>query len=231
MTGIGILVLLIFISALPILPVFIWFRVIRFPLGPWWILGFLAAGAAALVLAGFLQTLFPPLSGIDKGTLFFKLFVQIALTEEGGRLLLLLVLLQFMRRFLRRFLRRLPEVSLSLGAAGGLLTGLGFAVIETAAYGASDPGAALLRTFTAVPLHGACGSRVGLAAASLPRSPFRALMFFFYAIVIHGMYNFMVISPGLPLFFPIILVFSALFSSIQTIRRGVDRKIGAGQEV
>jgi RsiW-degrading membrane proteinase PrsW (M82 family) len=222
MTGIWILVLLIFISALPILPVFIWFRVIRFPLSSWWFLGFLAAGAAALLLAGFLQTLFPPLYGIGRGTLFFKLFVHVALTEEAGRLLLLLVLLQFLRR---------SQIFLSLGAAGGLLTGLGFAVIETATYGAANPAAALLRAFTAVPLHGACGCRVGLAVVSLPCSPLRSLVFFFYAIVIHGMYNFMVISPGLPLGFPLVLVFAALFSSIQTKRRGIGTNIDAGQKV
>ncbi|MDR2247154.1 MAG: PrsW family intramembrane metalloprotease [Treponema sp.] len=218
MTGIWILVLVIVISALPIVPVFIWFRVIRFPLSPWWFLGFLFAGAVAPLFAGFLQSLFPPLFEIDMGTLLFKLFVQIALTEEAGRLLLFLVFLSLHRRFSRRVF---GAASLSLGAAMGLLGGLGFAVIETASYGAADPGAALLRSFTAVPLHSACGCRDGIAAASLPRSPFRALVFFLSAIAVHGMYNFMVVSPGLPLGFPIALVFAALFSSIQVIRWGV----------
>jgi RsiW-degrading membrane proteinase PrsW (M82 family) len=217
MTGIWILILLVLISALPIFPVYIWFRVIRFPLSLRWFLGFLAAGAAALLLAGFLQALFPPMFVIDMGTLIFKLFVQGALTEEAGRLLLLLLLLQLHRRFPHRS----SPASGSFGAAAGLLAGLGFAVIETATYGAADPGAALLRAFTAAPLHGACGCRVGLTAVSLPRSPFRALVFFFYAVAIHGMYNFMVISFGLPPIFPILLVFAALFSSIQVIRRGV----------
>jgi RsiW-degrading membrane proteinase PrsW (M82 family) len=216
MTGIWILVLVIFISALPIALVFIWFRVMRFPLSPWWFLGFLAAGAAAPLFAGFLQSLFPPLFGIDMGTLFFKLFVQVALTEEAGRLLVILFFLSLHRRFSRQIF---GAASFSFGAAAGLLGGLGFAVIETASYGAADPGAALLRSFTSVPLHGACGCRVGIAAVNLPHSPFRALVFFLYAIAVHGMYNFMVVSPGLPPVFPIALVFAALFSSIQVIRR------------
>ncbi|MDR2741459.1 MAG: PrsW family intramembrane metalloprotease [Treponema sp.] len=222
MTGIWILILLVFISALPIFPVFIWFQVTRFPLSLRWFLGSLAAGAVALLLAGFLQTLFPPLFGLDMGTLLFKIFVQIALTEEAGRLALIFLLVQLHRRFLESS----PVVSRSLGAAMGLLAGLGFAVIETATYGAADPGAALLRAFTAAPLHGACGCRVGLAASSLPRSPFRALVYFLYAVAVHGMYNFIAVSPGLSPVFPIVLVFTALLSSIQAIRRGV--RAGSG---
>ncbi|MDR3130596.1 MAG: PrsW family intramembrane metalloprotease [Treponema sp.] len=217
MTGIWILILLVFISALPILPVFIWFRLSRFPLSLRWFLISLAAGCAALLLAGFLQTLFSPQFGIDMGSVFLKLFIHVALTEEAGRLALLLLVLQF-----RRLSEPLPQDSLSFGAAAGLLAGLGFAVIETAAYGAADPSAPLLRAVTAAPLHGACGCRVGLAAASLPQSPFRALAYFFNAVAVHGMYNFMTVSPGLPPVFSILLVFTALFSSIQVIRRSAN---------
>jgi RsiW-degrading membrane proteinase PrsW (M82 family) len=216
MTGILILILLVFIAALPIAPVFIWFRVIRFPLSLRWFLISLAAGAVALLPAGFLQTLFPPAFSIDLGTVLFKIFVQVALTEETGRLAMLFLLLQVRRRFPDSS----PAASLSFGAAAGLLAGLGFAVIETAFYGAADPGAALLRAFTAAPLHGACGCRVGLAAAGLPRSPFRALVSFLYAVAVHGMYNFMALNPGLSPVFPAALAFTALLSSIRVIRRG-----------
>jgi RsiW-degrading membrane proteinase PrsW (M82 family) len=225
MTGIWILVLIVFISALPIFPVFIWFRVIRFPLSLPWFFGALAAGAVALLLAGFLQTLFPPSFGIDMGTLLFKLFVQVALTEEAGRLLPLLLLLYLRRRLPLRS----PAASPAFGAAAGLLAGLGFAVIETAAYGTANPGAALLRAVTAAPLHGACGCRVGLAAGILLRSPGRALVSFLYAVAIHGMYNFMVVSPGLPTFFPVLLVFTALLSSIQITRRSIGMESDTGQ--
>lgn len=217
MTGIWILILLIVISALPIFVVFIWFRVMRFPLSFWWFPGSLAAGAIALLLAGVLQSLFPPMFAIDMGALLFKLFIQIALIEETGRLLLVLLLLWFNRRFLQPSF----EITRSFGAAVGLLAGLGFAVIETATYGAANFGSALLRAFTAAPLHGACGCRVGLAAVNLPQKPHRAFIFFFYAVAIHGMYNFMVISPGLSPIFPIILVLAASLSSIRIIRQGI----------
>jgi RsiW-degrading membrane proteinase PrsW (M82 family) len=225
MTGIWILVLTVFISALPIFPVFIWLRVIRFPLSLPWFFGSLAAGAAALLLAGFLQTLFLPSFGIDMGTILFKLFVQVALTEEAGRLLPLLLLLHLRRRLLRGSLAASP----ASGAVMGLLSGLGFAVIETATYGVADPGAALLRAFTAAPLHGACGCRVGLSAGILFHSPVRAIVSFLYAVAIHGMYNFMAVSPGLPPVFPILLVFTALVSSIQMTHRSIGIEIKAGQ--
>jgi RsiW-degrading membrane proteinase PrsW (M82 family) len=219
MMGIWILVSLIFISSLPIFAAFIWFRIIRFPLTIRWFLGSLATGAAGLLLAGFLQGLFPPLTGIDMGTLLFKLFIQFALTEEFGRLIFIYLFLRIYRRFLNPSPDQFSDTTLPSGPATGFLAGLGFAVIETAVYGAADPGSAFLRAFVVAPLHGACGCRVGLTAASLSRSPFRAFMFFLYAVGIHGMYNFMVINPALPPFFPIILVFAALLSSIRIIRR------------
>jgi RsiW-degrading membrane proteinase PrsW (M82 family) len=217
MIGIWILILLIVISALPIFAVFIWFRIIRFPISFWWFSGSLAIGAIALLLAGFLQSLFPPFFGIDIGALLFKLFIQVALIEEIGRLLMILLFLWLRHRFIQPSF----EIPFFFGAATGLLAGLGFAVIETASYGAADPGSALLRAFTAAPLHGACGCRVGLAAVNLPQKPLRALAFFFYAVAIHGMYDFMVISPGLSPVFPIILVLAASFSSIRMIRQGM----------
>ncbi|GHV82285.1 hypothetical protein AGMMS49991_08430 [Spirochaetia bacterium] len=77
-----------------------------------------------------------------------------------------------------------------------------------------------MRTLTAALIHGACGSRVGIAAFTLKAAPARSLLRFASAIAIHGMYNFMVVSPGLPAFFPILLAFAALLSTIQTIRTG-----------
>jgi RsiW-degrading membrane proteinase PrsW (M82 family) len=221
MTGLWILALLILISALPIFVVFIWFRAIRFPLRLPWFFCSLAAGAAALLLAGLLQSLFPPLNGVSMGALLFKLFIQVALTEEAGRLVFLCLLFWFRRRLIPPVPAFGASPSSAFGAATGLLTGLGFAVIETATYGAVNPGTALLRAFTAAPLHGACGCRVGLTVVNFRREPARGLLFFIYAVAIHGMYNFMVISPGLPPVFPVVLVFATLLSSIQVIRRKV----------
>jgi RsiW-degrading membrane proteinase PrsW (M82 family) len=142
--------------------------------------------------------------------------VQIALTEEAGRLLILLVLSLVLARFEKT--PALPPEN--LGSAMGLLAGLGFAVIETATYGAADLRNALLRAFTAAPLHGACGSRVGAAVFGFRDAPFRSVFRFAAAVLIHGTYNFMAVNPGMPVVFPILLVAASLFSALQTIRPG-----------
>jgi hypothetical protein len=81
-------------------------------------------------------------------------------------------------------------------------------------------GVAFIRAFTAAPLHGACGARVGFAAAELRDSPFPALSRFLSAVAIHGMYNFMILLRGAPLILAILVAFSALASSILFIRAG-----------
>jgi hypothetical protein len=78
----------------------------------------------------------------------------------------------------------------------------------------------LIRTLTAVPLHGACGARDGAAAVLCGRNPLRSFLRFFSAVIIHGMYNFMVIRTGLSSVFAILIALTALASSIQEIRFG-----------
>jgi RsiW-degrading membrane proteinase PrsW (M82 family) len=214
MSGLWILLLLIFISALPVIGVFIWFRLVKYPLSFFLFLCCLLGGALALLIAGLFQSLFPPLNNLDLRSLLFRLIVQVALTEEAGRLVILLVLSLFLTRFVKT--PALPAEN--LGSVTGLLAGLGFAVIETATYGAADLRIALLRAFTAAPLHGACGSRVGVTVFSFREAPIRGLFRFAAAVIIHGMYNFMVINPDMPIIFPILLVAASLFSALQTIR-------------
>jgi RsiW-degrading membrane proteinase PrsW (M82 family) len=222
--------LLIVISALPVLAVFIWFKAARYPLSLIWFLAALLGGAAAIPIAALLQSLFPALPGADLGTLLFRLFVQIALTEETGRLLVLILLSAVMKRFaaLPGPYPEPPESRTSRSAALGLLTGLGFAVIETAFYGIVDFKVALLRAFTAAPLHGACGSRVGITVANIRTESAPAIRHFLAAVAIHGMYNFMVINPSLPAFFPIILVFITLASTLRIIQRDGREEAGKG---
>ncbi|MDR2053019.1 MAG: PrsW family intramembrane metalloprotease [Treponema sp.] len=208
------LLLLISISTLPVIGVFIWFRLVRYPVDLFLFFCGLLGGALALLVAGFFQSLFPPLNNLDLQSLLFRLIVQIALTEEAGRLMILLIL----RLVLDRFVKAPALPAENLGSALGLLTGLGFAVIETATYGAADLRIALLRAFTAAPLHGACGSRVGVAVFSFREAPFRGVFRFIAAAVIHGVYNFMVINPEMPIVFPILLVAASLLSALQTIR-------------
>jgi RsiW-degrading membrane proteinase PrsW (M82 family) len=235
MMGLWILLLIIFISALPVLGALLWFRLIRFNLSPVWFLISLAVGAAALLLAGTFQLFFPPLSAASLGELLIRLFLQIALTEEMGRLLLLLLLFWLRSHLLKgdplhgtRGIHP-PGYPLSFGAATGLLAGLGFAVVENASYGAANLGLILLRVLTAAPLHGACGGRIGMMILGIKDQPVRGAFWFLSAVLIHGMYNFMVINPGIPVVFPIILVLAALIPVIQTIQADRRKKEALGE--
>jgi RsiW-degrading membrane proteinase PrsW (M82 family) len=219
MNGLWILLLLIGISALPILAALIWIRVRRFPIGlPWFLLALLG-GALSLGIAAILQALFPPTNETTIAAMLFKIFIQIALTEELGRLGVFALLLGLVRRFGKNTGSSDQRASApAFDAITGLIAGLGFAVIETAMYGVGDFSIALIRAVTAAPLHGACGTRIGMAISHIRSAPGLALIRFLYAVGIHGMYNFMIISPGIPQVFPILIAFTALLSSIQLIR-------------
>jgi RsiW-degrading membrane proteinase PrsW (M82 family) len=229
MVGLWILLILILISSLPVILVYLWFRLSRYPVSPLWFLFSLLVGAAALFPALFLQRF---IFGMETGMvlsagrwgLFVKIFIRVAFTEELSRLLVLLVFFRISDRLNRKtpdpagYTAPISYGMVSYGAATGLLAGLGFAVLEGAAYGAADIGVALLRAFTAAPLHGACGSRVGAAALIFRAHPLQALFRFFSAVAIHGIYNFMIVMPGFPSVAAVILALSALASSILSIR-------------
>jgi hypothetical protein len=57
-----------------------------------------------------------------------------------------------------------------------------------------------------------------MAVSHIRDAPGLALVRFLYAVGIHGMYNFMIISPGVPQVFPVLIAVTALLSSIQLIR-------------
>jgi RsiW-degrading membrane proteinase PrsW (M82 family) len=214
MNGLWILLLLIAISALPVLAVLVWIRLRRLPVRlPWFLLALLG-GALSLGLAAVLQSLFPAINEASRGVLLIKIFVQIALTEELGRLAVFSLLLCLARRVDKEA----EPYSPAFAAMTGLIAGLGFAVIETAIYGVGNFSIALVRAVTAAPLHGACGARIGLAVSHVRDAPVRALARFLYAVGLHGMYNFMILNRNIPLVFPVLIAFTALFSSIQLIR-------------
>ncbi|GHV89743.1 hypothetical protein AGMMS50268_02460 [Spirochaetia bacterium] len=235
MNGLLVLLLLILIAALPVFLVYLWFRISRFPLSLPWFLFFLLSGAAALFIALLLQRLFPasPPANSPLASVIFNVFCQIALTEELGRLLMLLLFFKILNLIGKGFppspkppglpgainaAGPVPDISSNnaalWGAIAGLIAGLGFALIENASYGAANMGVTLLRSFTAAPLHGACGARVGAAAAICRDRPLPALARFLSAVAIHGMYNFMILIPGIPIVFAIFAALSALGSSV-----------------
>ncbi|MCL2444293.1 MAG: PrsW family glutamic-type intramembrane protease [Treponema sp.] len=222
MSGLWVLIILILVSSLPVVIVYIWFRIIKYQLSLDLFLFALLAGAAAIFPALLLQNLFE-LSVIGGGRrfLFYEVFVRIAFTEELSRLLMLFIFF-FITGIFKPEERLNQPVTLNTvrrGTAIGLVAGLGFAILESARIAAStmDTSLLLLRFVTAVPLHGACGSRIGSAAVLFRSNPIQALLRVITAIAIHGVYNLMIPNPGLPLIAAVLIAFSALVTTILTI--------------
>jgi len=241
MSGLGVLIFLLLFSSIPAIAVFVWFRLARYPFSPLRFSCALLAGAVSFFPALVLQNV---LTNAGSGIVYAmgkwgpiaEIFLRIAFTEEFSRLILLVILFFAIRRLSPAGARpdqasadpqnagAYPPVSAdTMASAAGLIAGLGFAIIESAAYGASNPGNALLRTFTAAPLHGACGFRVGSSIAMFPERPLHAVFRFLSAVVIHGLYNFMLIIPGfVPSIAAILVALSALITSILVIRNGMN---------
>jgi RsiW-degrading membrane proteinase PrsW (M82 family) len=212
----GALFILILISSIPAIAAFLWFRLARSPFSMPLFSAALLAGAASFFPALFLQNILRAANGIfrlsGKWGLFAEIFIRIALTEELSRFLILLILFAIILRAAGK------PVSIMANTAG-LVAGLGFAILESAVYGASSPGNALLRAFTAALLHGACGSRVGSSVVLLREYPARGIFRFLSAVAIHGAYNFMLNIPGrFPPIAAVLIAISALVSAIQVIR-------------
>ncbi|MDR1098975.1 MAG: PrsW family intramembrane metalloprotease [Treponema sp.] len=232
MGGIWLLLLLIVISALPVFLVLLWFRLARFPFSRLTCLCALLAGAVSLFPALLLQRFFAGFSWPPgRWDNLVYTFIRIALTEELSRLLVLGAFF-FISGKLQKDDDFPPAVdgggdfarsggSVAWGAAAGLLAGLGFAMLESAAYSAADFRIPLGRIFTAAPLHGACGARIGSALLVFREQPRRAVFRFFSAVIIHGIYNFMIIKSGFSSLLAVLIVLSALASSVIEIRGGM----------
>ncbi|MDR2370580.1 MAG: PrsW family intramembrane metalloprotease [Treponema sp.] len=195
-------------AALPVFAIYLWFRITRFPVPlPWFLcclLGGLASVFIALILGLFVEGVLPA-----SGKVFFVVF-RTALIEELSRVAVLFPLFAVFRRL---------KWNGGEYCAAGLVGGLGFALAETASYGAAGINITLLRAFTAAPLHGACGARIGLSAAAFRENPPSGIMRFFSAVVIHMLYNFMILRSGIPSVLAVLAVFSFLISSLIFIRK------------
>ena len=221
MSGIWILLAIILISSIPVIAVYIWFRIAKYQFTSTRFLFALLAGAAAFFPALILQDFFTfPFSTTGRWALFLQVFVRVAFTEEISRLLMLFLFFLISSRIKRNENKSLSFNTIRNGTATGLIAGFGFALLEGAVYGASNSGVLMLRAFTAAPLHGACGSRIGAAAVIFRTHPAQALFRIFAATAIHGTYNFMVTIPGVPSLAAVLIAFSALFSAIISIHSG-----------
>jgi len=218
MSGIWVMILLILFSSIPVLAVYAWFRLAKYEFSIARFLFALLAGAAAFFPALFLQDLLNFSGYGGKGSLFLQVFIRIAFTEEISRLLMLLIFF-FISSRLEKAENGQPLTFrvIKNGTATGLVAGFGFAILESAVYGASDTGVLLIRAVTAAPLHGACGSRIGAAAVLFRSNPGQALLRIVTATAIHGIYNFMVAMPGIPSLAAVLIAISALATAVITI--------------
>jgi RsiW-degrading membrane proteinase PrsW (M82 family) len=202
------LIVLMGAAALPVLAIYLWFRITRFPVPlPWFfccLLGGMVSVFIALILALFVERFFPV-----SGKVFFIIF-RTALIEELSRIAVLFPLFAVFRRL---------KWNDGEYCAAGLIAGLGFALAEAASYGAAGINITLLRAFTAAPLHGACGARAGLSAAAFRGNPPSAAMRFFSATVIHMLYNLMILRSGVSSVLAVLAAFSFLISSLIFIRK------------
>lgn len=224
MYGPLVIIIIFLIASLPVIAVYFWFRLAKYPFTLIRFLFALLAGAAAFFPALILQELmrvFIVTGGSSpRWTLFYQFFIRIAFTEELSRLLMLLIFFWISRRLNPDEHSGLPPSWLTVkkATATGLIAGLGFAILESAVYASSNVSTLLLRTVTAAPLHAACGSRIGLAAVLLRKNPIQSLFRIFTAVVIHGVYNLLVSGPGFSSIIAILIALSALLTSISTIR-------------
>lgn len=206
MNGILILLLLIITAILPLVIVFFWLKTGKSQVTLPWFLAAIASGIISLPVAALVQNLFPAPGKDGLGQILFGVFIRIAVVEEASRFIILFPLYKAGSRQ--------KAIDITLGAAIGLISGLGFAAVENASYGMADINITLLRVFTAAPLHGACGIRIGAAVSIMNRQPGKAIFLFISSVIIHGAYNLMIVSPALPSLLAVAAAFIALFASL-----------------
>jgi len=221
-----ILFVLILIYLLPVVIVYIWFRLAKYQISLVQFLFAILAGAAAFFPALILQNLLT-FKFHGRLALFYEFFVRISLTEELSRFIMLFIFIFIGFRIKPPADGSQPQDfnDIKRGTAIGLVAGFGFAILESAMYfmyfaDGMSINIALLRIFTAA-LHGACGSRVGSAIVILRKNPSQAITRFLTAVAIHGVYNLMLSTKSLiPSIAAVLITLSALITTILSIRGG-----------
>ena len=145
--------------------------------------------------------------------LFLYVFIGIALVEEGVKYF-----------FLKKYLFNKPDFNEPMdGIVYAVMISLGFATVENIFYVYGEEGqeinVALMRMFTAIPLHAVCGVIlgyfVGLAKFSDNSKPllYKGL---FLATLVHGLYNYFIFL-GQGFIFSIIALVVAVYYSKKAI--------------
>ena len=167
-------------------------------------------GCLSIIPAIILETIF------DESifpSLFIYVMVGIALIEEGLKYF-----------FLKKYLFTKAEFNEPLdGIVYGVMISMGFALVENIGYVYGNPGeevqVAILRMFTAIPLHAVCGVivgyYVGMAKFNSNKNSLLAKGLFL-AVLVHGIYDyFLFLGEG------IILSIVALVISVYYARKAI----------
>lgn len=168
-------------------------------------------GILAVIPAGAAEfgaiLLFSRISGFPG--LLIRAFIVAALIEETSKFLVIKTYLYKKTEF--------DEVT--DGIVYTAAASLGFAFFESLLYSFGPPYVMILRGITSVPLHatasGIMGYYIGLAKQTGDFKPGRGLL---YAVIIHGLYNFLLFT-GSPL---VVLIVPLLFFSWLWLRRLYD---------
>jgi len=221
MSGIWVLLSLILISSIPVIAVYVWFRLAKYQFSFILFLFPLLAGAAAFFPALLMQSVLVFPFQNSRTALFFHHFVRIALTEELSRLLLLFIFFWISTRVSASIKTKpLSFNVVKKAAAIGLVAGFGFALLENAVYAASDINVLPLRIIITAAIHGTCGARIGSAAVMLRYHPVQAFLRILTAVAIHGIYNMLITMSGFSLIIAILIAISTLINTFLTIRGG-----------
>jgi protease PrsW len=122
-------------------------------------------------------------------SLFFYVFIGIALVEEGVKYF-----------FLKKYLFNKPDFNEPMdGIVYAVMISLGFATVENIAYVLNNEGqemnVALMRMFTAIPLHAACGVILGYFVGLAKFSDNKNILLYkglFLATLVHALYNYFI---------------------------------------
>jgi len=152
------------------------------------------------------QSLFP--------NLFLYVFFGIALIEEGVKYF-----------FLRKYMYNDVAFNEPMdGIVYAVMISLGFATVENIAYVFNNPGQeisiALMRMFTAIPLHAVCGVILGYFVGLAKFSENKKMLLYkglFLATLVHALYNYFIFL-GHGFIFSIIALIVAIYYSKKAIK-------------
>ena len=145
--------------------------------------------------------------------LFLYVFIGIALVEEGVKYF-----------FLKKYLFNKPDFNEPMdGIVYAVMISLGFATVENIAYVLNNEGqemnVALIRMFTAIPLHAVCGVILGYFVGLAKFSNNKNILLYkglFLATLVHALYNYFIFL-GQGLILSIIALVVAVYYSKKAI--------------